>query len=153
MSAPFPSRDDSGTIEGGTIRPARRCAGCGRAFVATGRQRHCSSACRKRVFRARHRPTLIDHTGPPEHAVDVATAAAVRRTRREHTVYECPDCGTRQLGVQRCEDCGRFGRALGLGGTCPGCADPVTLTDLGLVPDAGPDAHPGPGRTDPRARR
>jgi hypothetical protein len=138
VSAAFPSRD-----EGGTIRPARRCAGCGQAFVATGRQRHCSSACRKRVFRARH------HTALPEHAVGVATAAAARRTRREHTVYECPDCGTRQLGVQRCEDCGRFGRALGLGGTCPGCADPVTLTDLGLDPDT----DSGPDRTDPRAGR
>jgi predicted RNA-binding Zn-ribbon protein involved in translation (DUF1610 family) len=147
MSAAFPSRDDSGTIEGGTIRPARRCAGCGQVFVATGRQRHCSSACRKRVFRARH------HTAVAEHAVDPGTAAAARRTRREHTVYECPDCGTRQLGVQRCEDCGRFGRALGLGGTCPGCADPVTLTDLGLDPDANPTAGPGPDRTDPRDRR
>jgi predicted nucleic acid-binding Zn ribbon protein len=135
VSAAFPSRDDSGTIEGGTTRPVRRCAGCGRAFVPTGRQRHCSSACRKRVFRARRRTTA--------HAVGVATAAPARRTRREHTVYECTDCGNRQLGVQRCEDCGRFGRAVGLGGTCPGCADPVTLTDLGLDPDP----------TDPRAGR
>jgi predicted nucleic acid-binding Zn ribbon protein len=142
VSAPFPSRDEGGTIEGGTIRPARRCAGCGRAFAPTGRQQHCSSACRKRVFRARHR------TAPPAHAVELAAAAAVRRSRREHTVYECPDCATRQLGVQRCEDCGRFGRALGLGGTCPGCADPVTLTDLGLDPDPDPD----PDRIDPRAR-
>jgi predicted RNA-binding Zn-ribbon protein involved in translation (DUF1610 family) len=142
VSAVFPSRD-----EGGTIRPVRRCAGCGQAFVATGRQRHCSSACRKRVFRARH------HTALPEPTVDLATAVAARRTRREHTVYECPDCGTRQLGVQRCEDCGRFGRALGLGGTCPGCAEPLTLTDLGLDPDPNPNPDSGPDRTDPRARR
>jgi Zn finger protein HypA/HybF involved in hydrogenase expression len=95
------------------------------------------------VFRARHRTALPEHAALSDPAVGVAAAAAARRTRREHTVYECPDCGTRQLGVQRCEDCGRFGRAVGLGGICPGCGDPVTLTDLGLDPDP----------TDPRAGR
>lgn len=111
-----PSRDDSGTIG-----PARRCAGCGRSFVPTGRQRHCSTACRKRVFRARH--PLLESIGP---------SAPAGWTRRAHTVYECPDCGNRQLGVQRCQECGRFARAIGLGGACPACGDPVTLGDLDL---------------------
>lgn len=109
-----PSRDDAGTT-----RHARRCAGCGAMFVPTGRQLHCSSACRKRAFRARHNP------------IPAAFSPAGGR-RREHTVYECPDCDQRQLGVQRCEDCGIFGRAAGLGGECPHCGEPVTIGDLGL---------------------
>jgi predicted RNA-binding Zn-ribbon protein involved in translation (DUF1610 family) len=58
--------------------------------------------------------------------------------RRAHTVYECPGCGDRQLGVQRCPDCGLFGRAAGLGGACPGRGEPVTVNDLDL--DLGPRA-------------
>jgi hypothetical protein len=135
MSPVGPSRDDSGTT-----RPVRRCAGCGQEFMPTGRQRHCSSACRKRVFRARHRVPAAQGTDP-----EMVPAG---RPRREHTVYECPDCGNRQLGVQRCEECGRFARAAGLGGACPGCGDPVTLADLDLHPGVGldPGLDPNPGR-------
>jgi hypothetical protein len=118
MIPPTPSRDDTETT-----RPGRRCAGCGQTFPPTGRQRHCSPACRKRVFRARHATVPTVKAAP----------ASPGGTRREHTVYECPDCGERQLGTQRCTDCGRFGRALGLGGACPGCGDPVTLADLDLA--------------------
>jgi hypothetical protein len=125
MSPAGPSRDD-----GGTTRPVRRCAGCGRGFVPTGRQRHCSSTCRKRVFRARHRVPAA------EQAAEQAMVSA-GRARRGHTVYECTDCGIRQLGVQRCAECGRFARAAGLGGACPGCGDPVTLADLDLDPNSG----------------
>jgi hypothetical protein len=114
----------------------RRCAGCGQGFVPTGRQRHCSSACRKRVFRARRSVAA--------HAAGQAMVSA-GRARREHTVYECPDCGNRQLGVQRCAECGRFARAAGLGGACPGCGDPVTLADLDLDPDLDPGVEPGAG--------
>jgi predicted RNA-binding Zn-ribbon protein involved in translation (DUF1610 family) len=114
-----PSRDDTGTT-----RLDRRCAGCGQTFIPAGRALHCSNACRKRVFRARHTtPATVDLAG-----------AAPQVPRREHTVYECPDCGDRQLGVQRCQGCGRFGRAAGLGGACPGCGEPVTISDLGLEP-------------------
>lgn len=114
-----PPRDDTGTT-----RLDRRCAGCGERFTPTGRALHCSSACRKRVFRARHGAgATVDLAGAPPQG-----------TRREHTVYECPDCGDRQLGVQRCGDCGRFGRAVGLGGACPGCGEPVTVGDLDLEP-------------------
>jgi hypothetical protein len=132
MTAVSPSRDDSATT-----RPARVCAGCGTTFLPTGRQRHCSTRCRKRVFRTRRSTTLV--AGPAEHPLD--QTAAPGRTRREYTVYECPDCATRQLGVQRCADCGLFGRAVGLGGACPGCDEPVTLADLGLRP---PAPHGGP---------
>lgn len=120
MTPATPFRDDAGTT-----RPPRRCAGCGQTFIPAGRALHCSAACRKRVFRARRHPVVT---------VDLA-AAAPAGARREHTVYECPDCGDRQLGVQRCGDCGRFGRAAGLGGACPGCGEPVTVGDLGLEPE------------------
>lgn len=116
MTSPVsPSRDDTGTTRFG-----RRCAGCGDTFVPTGRQLHCSSACRKRVFRTRHR--LL---GTP-------AAIPVGVGRRDHTIYECPECGQRRHGVQRCEECGIFGRAAGLGGDCPHCGEPVTAEDLGL---------------------
>jgi hypothetical protein len=108
--------------DAGTTRSPRWCAGCGQTFLPTGRALHCSAACRKRVFRARHRRVVV---------VELA-AAAPGGARREHTVYECPDCGGRQVGVQRCADCGLFGRALGLGGACPGCGEPVAITDLDL---------------------
>lgn len=121
MSPATPSRDDDGTI-----RPGRVCGGCGRRFGPAGRQLHCSAACRKRVFRARHGLAAAAAT-----TAGVAAAPAAG-TRREHTVYECGDCGDRQLGVQRCDGCGRFGRAVGLGGACPGRGDPVTLGDLDL---------------------
>jgi predicted RNA-binding Zn-ribbon protein involved in translation (DUF1610 family) len=52
------------------------------------------------------------------------------RPRREITVYECPDCGQRQLGDQRCGDCHTFARRVGIGGACPHCAGPVAVTDL-----------------------
>jgi hypothetical protein len=45
-----------------------------------------------------------------------------------HTLYECPSCGARYLGTQRCPDCHRFCRALGTGGACPHC-DELLLTD------------------------
>lgn len=76
-----PSRDDPGTT---------RCPVCDRRFTPAGRQTYCSTACRKTAFRRRHQ-----HTAP---AVTVPTA----RPRRQITVYECPDCGGRLLGEQRC---------------------------------------------------
>jgi hypothetical protein len=70
------------------------------------------------------------HDGGPGQA----RSRFARKDWREYTAYECRDCATRQLGVQRCADCGRFGRAAGFGGACPGCNEPVTLADLGLRP-------------------
>jgi hypothetical protein len=45
-------------------------------------------------------------------------------------VYECPVCGARFLGEQRCPDCNVFCRRLGPGGPCPHCDEPVALADL-----------------------
>jgi len=50
--------------------------------------------------------------------------------RVAHTLYECPACGARYLGEQRCPDCHRFCRALGLGGACPQCDELILSTEL-----------------------
>lgn len=59
-----------------------------------------------------------------------ALPAHLTSASRDHTVYFCPDCGARYLGVERCETCDRFCRPLGAGGRCPCCSKPVALKDL-----------------------
>jgi hypothetical protein len=49
---------------------------------------------------------------------------------RNHVVFECPECETRYLGEQRCEACNKFCRRVGLGGTCCGCNDIITIEEL-----------------------
>lgn len=44
-------------------------------------------------------------------------------------IYECPECGERQL-ERRCPDCNLFTRRLGPGGRCPHCDETVTVADL-----------------------
>jgi predicted RNA-binding Zn-ribbon protein involved in translation (DUF1610 family) len=105
----IPPRDDHGTT---------RCPVCQRSFTPTGRQTYCSTACRKTAFRRRHQQ--------PGTTVTVPAA----RPRREYTVYECPDCGDRFLGEQRCNNCGTFARRIGVGGQCPHCSEAVAITDL-----------------------
>jgi hypothetical protein len=104
-----PSRDDAGTT---------RCPVCQRSFTPAGRQAYCSPRCRKTAFRRRNK-------NPPA-AVVVPAAPA----RRQHAVYECPGCGERQAGRQRCDDCGIFGRRIGTGGPCPSCGESITISDL-----------------------
>jgi hypothetical protein len=104
-----PSRDDPATMT---------CPVCRTRFTPTGRQTYCSTPCRKTAFRRRHQhpPTTV-----------VVPAA---RPRRQITVYECPACGERLLGDQRCQPCATFTRRVGIGGPCPHCDEPVCLTDL-----------------------
>jgi hypothetical protein len=91
------------------------CPWCTQVFVPSGRRRYCSNACRQAAYRARdHQP------GPPSQ-----TAA-----RPEATVYECPSCEQRYLGLRRCESCNLFCRRVGRGGLCPHCDEPVAHTDL-----------------------
>jgi predicted RNA-binding Zn-ribbon protein involved in translation (DUF1610 family) len=108
-AAQIPPRDDPGTMP---------CPVCQRSFTPAGRQAYCTTACRKTAFRRRHQ-----QTGP---AITVPTA----RPRREITIYECPNCGDRLLGEQRCEECHTFTRRIGIGGACPTCDDPVAISDL-----------------------
>jgi hypothetical protein len=107
MTTP-PSRDDATTIT---------CPLCQQPFTPAGRQRYCTDRCRKTAFRRRHQdqPAIVVPAAQP---------------RREHTIYECPDCGQRLLGEQRCPDCATFARRIGPGGPCPHCDEPVAIADL-----------------------
>lgn len=96
-----PSRDDGVTIA---------CGWCGRRFSPSGRRKFCSRGCRQAAWRERHPAPL-----PPLPA----------RAPRLATVYECPECSTRYLGDQRCEDCGVFMRRIGPGAECPHCDQPL----------------------------
>ena len=61
------------------------------------------------------------------------TAPDSQRTmtdRRAHTVYECTSCGERFVGVRRCPDCNLFMHALGDGGVCIHCDEPLLVTEL-----------------------
>jgi hypothetical protein len=104
-----PSRDDTAT---------RTCPTCHGSFTPAGRQTYCRPACRKTAFRRRHQQPLT------------AVVVPAARHRREFTIYECTTCGDRLLGEQRCPTCGIFARRLDIGGSCPHCAQPVTLQDL-----------------------
>src|SRR5262249_37018405 len=104
-----PPRDDPATMP---------CPVCRTQFTPTGRQRYCGAPCRKTAFRRRHQD-------PP---TTVVVPAA--RPRRQITIYECPSCGERLLGAQRCQACGTFTHRAGIGGPCPHCDEPVVLAEL-----------------------
>lgn len=118
-----PSSNDGVTI-GGAI-----CAVCGRAFRRSGRRRFCSDACRQAAWRHRHAgpaPLPPLETTPRSRRSGTSGGSA----RHLPTVYECPSCGTRYLGEQRCPDCQLFCRRVGPGGLCPHCDEPVAVVDL-----------------------
>ena len=94
------------------------CPVCQQPFTPAGRQKYCTDACRAVAYRRRR-----DADQP---AVTVPKA----RPRRPITIYECDNCGTRNLGEQRCADCSTFMRRVGLGGCCPTCDEPITVTEL-----------------------
>ena len=105
-----PLRNDSGQAM------TRLCEKCGDRFVPHGRRRFCDDACRQAAWRERH-PASTVPTLP-------------RKLPRSSVIYECPECQTRFLGQQRCDDCGAFCRRVGAGGLCPSCDEPVALADL-----------------------
>lgn len=118
------SRDGSlGQLPGQSTDLSRHCPVCALPCAST-RARYCSEACKQRAYRARQRVSVA------------ADPASLRRGLQRagqlvaHTVYECPECAARLLGEQRCADCYRFCRALGLGGLCPHCDEPVLLDEL-----------------------
>jgi hypothetical protein len=45
-------------------------------------------------------------------------------------VYECISCGERFVGIRRCPDCNLFMHALGLGGVCIHCDEPLLVAEL-----------------------
>jgi hypothetical protein len=126
--APRPVRDDSrdgsGAAAMASTPPATRsCPVCATPLPGT-RARYCSAACRQRAFRLRH----VDLAAvDPTH---VRRDLQRRRALVAHTVYECPACGERRVGERRCPDCHVFCRALGPGGHCPDCDQPILLAEL-----------------------
>jgi hypothetical protein len=109
--------------EPSTARPEPRCLVCPTSLPSR-RARYCSDACKQRAYRLRR----IDVT-----ATDAALLATELKRLGElvaHTIYECPGCGERFMAEQRCPDCHRFCRKLGLGGCCPDCQQPVLLAEL-----------------------
>jgi hypothetical protein len=105
-----PSRNDSVTT--------RACPVCASEFQAAARRLYCSDRCRQSAHRRRHQAPL----DPPR--------VPARRSRRPVTVYACPSCEARYLGLQRCEDCNLFCTAVGVGGCCPACEEPVAYQEL-----------------------
>jgi hypothetical protein len=104
-------------------RDGRGCLVCG-AALASARAHYCSRAHQQRAFRLRHvQPTVLD---------EQRLRAELRRRGAlvAHTVYECSVCGERLVGERRCPDCNLFGRAVGLGGRCAECDQPILLADL-----------------------
>jgi hypothetical protein len=118
-----PIRDGSRDGSAAPPPPRPRCPVC-RAPLTSTRARYCSDACKQRAYRRRQlRATRPDST--------TLTAELTRLgTRVAHTIYECPLCDQRFLGARRCSECNRFCRALGLGGACPGCDEPILIADL-----------------------
>ena len=100
-----------------------RCLVC-MATLPSRRARYCSVACKQHAYRLRQ----IDVTGTD--ADLLATELKRLGDLVAHTIYECPDCGERFLADQRCPDCNRFCRVVGLGGACTDCEQPILLSDL-----------------------
>jgi len=123
-STPPPTPVRYGSRYGTATTPEPRgclvCAGP----LPSPRARYCSAACKQRAYRlrqaARTRPERPALTGELQRL----------RTPMGHTLYECPTCGERYLGVQRVPDCQHFCRALGLGGACPHCDELLLITDV-----------------------
>lgn len=92
------------------------CPSCGRPVDRSGRRLYCSDACRQAAHRRRRAP-----------AVGLPAAFA---PQRPSTVYECPSCDARYVGVQRCDECQLFCRRVEAGGACPHCSEVLTVTEL-----------------------
>ena len=90
------------------------CEWCGTSFPLSGRRNFCSDAHKQASYRARSR----------------SRSAKAILIRTDATVYQCPSCDQRYLGIQRCPDCNLFCSRIGPGGLCPHCNEPVAHTDL-----------------------
>jgi hypothetical protein len=101
---------------------AIRCRICAAPLTGRADRRFCSPACRQAAHRRRTTPA----TAP--------AALAASGTQRQHSIYECDDCGQRLAGIQWCPDCQRPCRRIDYGGACPSCGDPITITELTEAP-------------------
>jgi hypothetical protein len=113
-----------GSRYGSAMRlPAPGCPVCG-TRLPSARAQYCSPGCKQRAYRLRHGAAA----GGEPTARDIALQH--RQRRAAQTIYECPICEERYLGERRCPDCNRFCRALGLGGACPHCDQPILVAEL-----------------------
>jgi 5-methylcytosine-specific restriction endonuclease McrA len=106
-----------------SVTPA--CQRCGAALRSGRPHRFCGSACRPAAYRDRRaasRPTAA-----PLPALPPRTS---RTSRTSTGVYECPGCGQRLAAERRCPDCQLFARRIGDGGSCTGCGEVLTVTEL-----------------------
>lgn len=114
-SSARPMREGSRDGQGG-------CLVCGKDLPSK-RARYCSRAHQQRSYRLRQYTPAAD--------VSLMRKTLQRRTALvAHTIYECGGCGERFIGERRCDECNRFCRAVGLGGSCPECDTIVVLDDL-----------------------
>ncbi len=117
---------DDGPHEGRTSAPTPQtgqplCPVCWTPFTPTGRQRYCTDTCRKTAWTRRQKTTT--RRAPKASVPQLITYS-------DATVYTCPTCQTRYHGQQWCQHCNQPCTRLGLGGLCPHCERPVTITDL-----------------------
>lgn len=107
-----PWRNDNETLS--------TCPVCANTFTPIRRQHYCTPACRQAAWRTRHDgPTPLP-----------AVVLPPRTSRRNITVYQCPGCDARHLGQQWCHDCNRPCVRVDLGGLCPHCDEPITISDI-----------------------
>jgi predicted RNA-binding Zn-ribbon protein involved in translation (DUF1610 family) len=50
--------------------------------------------------------------------------------RHAHTVFECSSCGDRFVGIRRCPECNLYMHAVGMGGICIHCDEPLLVAEL-----------------------
>jgi hypothetical protein len=124
MTANSPSPMSDAARNGSTLTDngGPTCVICGKPLIRRGL--YCSAAHRQRAFRLRHATSLRVDDGY------LRTELRRRGTLVAHTVYECGVCGERLVGQRRCPQDNVFCRALGLGGHCSDCEQPVLLADL-----------------------
>jgi hypothetical protein len=99
----LPPRDGPATAPG--------CPVCAAALHGRGDRRYRSAACRQAAHRRRR----------------IALPAPVRlpgRSRGEHTVYECAECGQRLVGEQWCPTANACVGASDTRRTVPSCGEP-----------------------------
>jgi hypothetical protein len=116
-----PMRDTSRDTSADSNAPS--CPVCS-GPVPSSRARYCSPAHRQRAFRLRH----VELASVDEW--QLRTELRRRGALVAHTVYECGVCGERSVGERRCQDCHVFSRAMGLGGQCTECDQPILLAEL-----------------------
>jgi hypothetical protein len=107
-----------------TLRPIRHCANANcTTLLDSARSIYCSPACKQRCYRARRASSRLASVG-------THPSKRVRTDRVAHSVYECPSCGERFIGLRRCPECNLFLANLGLGGACVHCDEPLLLAEL-----------------------